>query len=68
MRPVVFGRESLDTAVFDRVSLQPGDFFAGPAIVEEPSCTTVIPPGYRASIDGYGNIVIESVPDGDQDG
>jgi N-methylhydantoinase A len=67
-RQVGFGRNSLDTAVYERNGLQPGDSFDGPAIVEEPSCTTVIPPGYQASVDGYGNIVIEGVPDEGQDG
>jgi N-methylhydantoinase A len=57
-REVIFGREPWDTAVFNRVGLKPGDFFKGPAIVEEPSCTTVIPPAYQAEVDAYGNIVI----------
>jgi N-methylhydantoinase A len=57
-RQVIFGREPRETQVFYRVDLQPGDIFSGPAIVEEPSCTTVIPPNYQATIDAYGNIVI----------
>ncbi len=57
-RQVIFGREPRETQVFYRVDLQPGNVFSGPAIVEEPSCTTVIPPNYQAAIDAYGNIVI----------
>lgn len=57
-RQVIFGRKSLETQVFHRVDLQPGDVFAGPAIIEEASCTTVMPPGYQASVDRHGNIVI----------
>lgn len=57
-REVLFGRESWDTDVFNRADLKPGDFFKGPAIVEEPSCTTVISPRYQAAVDAYGNIVI----------
>ncbi|MFN8456639.1 MAG: hypothetical protein U0401_18560 [Anaerolineae bacterium] len=57
-RQVIFGREPRETQVFYRVNLQPGDAFSGPAIVEEPSCTTVIPPDYGAAVDSYGNIVI----------
>jgi N-methylhydantoinase A len=67
-RTVIFGRESCKTAVFDRAALRPGDTFAGPAIVEEPSCTTVIPPEFKASIDGYGNIVIVTNADEGGDG
>lgn len=57
-RQVVFGREAWDTGVFDRTGLVPGDCFAGPAIIEEASCTTVIPPGFDAAVDAYGNIII----------
>jgi len=57
-RQVIFGREVWDTAVFDREKLQPGDTFEGPAIIEELSCTTVIPPDYGVSVDAYGNVVI----------
>lgn len=57
-RPVIFGRKVLKTQVFQRVDLQAGDSFKGPAIIEEPSCTTVMPPHYQAIVDSYGNIVI----------
>lgn len=30
----------------------------GPLIIEEPDTTVVVPPGWRASLDGYGNIVL----------
>jgi len=58
----VFFEES-GTAVrcklYDRYSLQSGNWIDGPAIVEEVDSTTVIHPGYRANIDSYGNIVIQ---------
>ncbi|MBI1880099.1 MAG: hydantoinase/oxoprolinase family protein, partial [Chloroflexi bacterium] len=57
-RQVIFGRKIVETQVFYRADLQPGDVFAGPAIIEEASCTTVMPPSYQASVDTYGNIVI----------
>jgi N-methylhydantoinase A len=31
----------------------------GPVIIEEYDATTVIPPGWRASLDAGGNIMIE---------
>jgi N-methylhydantoinase A len=57
-RQVIFGRKMMETQVVHRVNLQPGDIFTGPAIVEETSCTTVIPPGYQANVDAYGNMII----------
>jgi N-methylhydantoinase A len=53
-----FGGAWLDTNIFMRDRLLPGQGFAGPAIVLESSCTTVMPPGCRAEIDAYGNIEI----------
>jgi N-methylhydantoinase A len=44
--------------VYDRALLDPGDALAGPAIVEEPSATTVVLPGSAASVDRIGNLVI----------
>jgi N-methylhydantoinase A len=35
-----------------------GDGLPGPAIVEQPDSTTVIPPGARAHIDEIGNLVL----------
>ena len=57
-RQVIFGREALDAAVYQRDELKPGQQFYGPAIVEEASCSTVIPPTFQAVVDGYGNILI----------
>ena len=55
---VMFG-EWHDTAVLDRERLLPGNRFEGPAIVHEYSATTVVPPGCRAEVDEYSNILIE---------
>ncbi|MFN8475306.1 MAG: hydantoinase/oxoprolinase family protein [Anaerolineae bacterium] len=57
-RPVVFKRQTWDTGVYYRDELSPGDSLVGPAIVEEKSCTTVIPPGFGVEVDGLGNLVI----------
>ena len=45
--------------IYDRALLVAGDAFAGPAIVAEYSAATVVPRGARASVDAWGNIVIE---------
>jgi N-methylhydantoinase A len=56
---VMFEGEWLETPVLYRERLLPGNRFEGPAIVHEYSATTVVPPGCRAEVDEYSNIVIE---------
>jgi N-methylhydantoinase A len=45
-------------AVFRRVDLRPGETFAGPAVVTQDDCTTVVPPGMTARVDEYANLRI----------
>jgi N-methylhydantoinase A len=33
--------------------------FDGPLIIEEYDATTVVPPGWQARLDSWGNIVVE---------
>ncbi len=49
------------TPVYARAKLRAGHRFAGPAIVTEYSATTVVPPGWRARVDAYGNMLLEPV-------
>jgi N-methylhydantoinase A len=58
-RRVVFAGAPRETRVYDRTCLQPGDCFEGPAIVEERSATTVIPPGHRVQVDEFMNLDIQ---------
>ena len=55
---VVFNGEELETPVYDRTELRPGNRFHGPAVVVEMSATTVVAPGYEAKVDTYGNIIM----------
>jgi len=48
----------LDTPVYDRTSLSPGQIFDGPAIIEERECTTVVGPSATVSIDQFGSVVM----------
>jgi N-methylhydantoinase A len=41
-----------------RPALAAGTEIVGPAVIEEPNSTTLLPPGDRAIIDPHGNIVI----------
>jgi N-methylhydantoinase A len=49
----------VDTPVYDRYALAPGDDFGGPAIVEERESTAVIGPGARCRVDGALALVVE---------
>jgi N-methylhydantoinase A len=60
-REAYFGEDTgfIECSVYDRYDLQPGTIIDGPSIVEEVTSTIVIPPGARASIDRYLNIIID---------
>lgn len=60
-RKVLFqGHEDyVDCGIYDRSTFQPGTQFDGPAIVEQMDCTTVIPPRWHVTTDGYGNMIAE---------
>ena len=55
---IVFEGARHSTKVYDRSKLEPGNTFAGPAIVTEFDATTVVLPGYEARVDTYFNILI----------
>ena len=48
----------LEWSVYERDLLQAGNRVAGPAIVEEITTTTLVPPGRALTIDELGNMVI----------
>ncbi len=54
----------VDQLIYDRASFGSGTQLTGPAVVEEFDSTTVLHPGYRAEIDGFGNLIIRPAPFG----
>jgi N-methylhydantoinase A len=54
---------AFDWAVFDRRRLTAGNVVRGPAIVEEPTATTLVAPFQKLTVDGFGNLLI-TVQDG----
>ncbi|HEC21728.1 MAG TPA: hydantoinase/oxoprolinase family protein, partial [Chloroflexi bacterium] len=46
------------TALYDRDRLRAGNRFAGPAVVFQLDATTLIPPGWLARVDGWGNLLL----------
>jgi len=60
-RPVLFENEGwLDTNVYKRQKLASGMKIEGPAIVEEPTSSTVVYPEQILTVDKYGNLIIET--------
>ncbi len=59
-RDVVFDGAPTPTAILERSELAAGTAFDGPAIVEEGTATTVVPPGCRVSIDRYGLLLVRT--------
>jgi N-methylhydantoinase A len=55
-RGVWFDGARHDCPVWERERLPAGGALLGPAIVEEFGATTVVSPGWRGEVDGYGNL------------
>ncbi len=61
-RKVVFGGEAMSTAILDRNAISAGDEVAGPAIIEESTATTLIPPGWQARLIDGGHLSLTREP------
>jgi N-methylhydantoinase A len=51
-------RDFVETTVYDRARLSPGDEVGGPAVVEEEGSTLVIGPGAVARVAASGNLIV----------
>ena len=49
----------IDCAIYERGRLAAGAVLDGPAIIEQPDTTTVMPPGTHCTVDRWGNLVIK---------
>jgi N-methylhydantoinase A len=59
MRQVSFdGSSYLETPLYWRQDLAPGDEISGPAIIEEFGSTVPLHPGFAARVDNFGNIIV----------
>ena len=57
----VYFRESgkfIKTNIYDRDGFGVGNRVKGPAIIEQPDSTTVLPPGSSAAVDAYLNLIV----------
>ena len=57
-RTVVSREGAVEAAVAGRSSLREGDLLAGPAIVHEYDATTWVPPGWSATVEAGGHLVM----------
>jgi N-methylhydantoinase A len=57
-RPCFSNGKFVNTPAYDSSRLKPGNMIIGPAIVEEPTTTVVIPKGFDCILDEYGNYVL----------
>ncbi len=57
-RACYFGGERLESPVYAGERLRPGHVIRGPAIVEEPTTTLVVPPAFTCTVDPYRSYVL----------
>ncbi len=62
-RDIIFGGQTYPSPIYKRDNLPTGQAYQSPAVVEEASATTIIPPGYTFHIDATGNLLIQSEED-----
>ncbi len=55
-RAIYFGNRFVESKLYRRDALVAGDTVHGPAMITEYTSATVLPPGYRAQVDGFGNL------------
>ncbi len=61
VRPMFTGGEWRDAAIYRRAALHPGARVDGPAIIAEPTATTVVEPGWQAEMTGRRHLVLRRV-------
>lgn len=47
------------TALYERARLAAGNIVVGPAVIFQLDTTSVVPPGWSATVDGWGNLMVE---------
>ncbi len=57
-RLIFFDGKLLPSRLYRREALVPGDTVLGPAMITEYTSATLLPPGCRAHVDGFRNLVI----------
>ena len=58
-RKIYFAGSYLPARLYRRDALVAGDAIDGPAMITEYTAATVLPPGSRARVDGFGNLIVD---------
>ncbi len=64
-REIVFAGERVGSQVF-RGEPPPGTAIEGPALWALPEATLLVPPGWSGEVDGFGNVLLERAPTGEE--
>jgi 5-oxoprolinase (ATP-hydrolysing) len=64
-RRMIFGATPHDAVVLDRRALAPGDTILGPALILDRGTSMVVAPGWRASTDAAGAVLLTRAEPGD---
>ena len=51
----------INSVVYERAALGQGSRIEGPAVIEEPTATTLLHPGHKLEVDEYGNLVMTTM-------
>jgi N-methylhydantoinase A/acetophenone carboxylase len=62
VRDVYWGKSHIKTAIYERDLLKYGNRIKGPAIIESPDTTYVVPPNWSYTVDKYLNGILEVSP------
>jgi N-methylhydantoinase A len=57
---VFFDGQWMPTPIYERRQLRAGQVIDGPAVIVQQDTTAVIEPNYRATVDGYSNLIIRA--------
>jgi 5-oxoprolinase (ATP-hydrolysing) len=60
-RPIWFAAAPVEAPIYFRDELKLGHVIEAPAVIIEASATTVMEPGWRATVDGLGNLILERI-------
>ena len=53
-------RAAVPTRIWDGATLRRGDWIEGPAVIEFPDTTVVVRPGGSMTLDGFGNVRVQT--------
>lgn len=56
---LIYGHKTFKAKLYKRLLLKTGNTVLGPALIVDEEATTLLPPGWRLTVDGYFNLIIQ---------